>query len=472
METQNNKNPFCFTLVLNDNPRFDCEYNHPKHKKMEIEIKGIEKKKKDFEVLELRECYIESHRGKSPEIYTMEGIPVLKVRNLLSERIDWNTDYTSERFWENNKQGQIVKNDVLIASTGFGSIGKVDIFTEDFKCLADGHITIIRVNEKVNPLYLVYYLRSIFGQSQIEKYTTGSTGQLELPPNDIDKILVLMPKDIKKQEEIVDRVRKLENEAQKNFISYHKILSEIKDRFSLELKIEIRNGNKRTFLLKSDDVNDRLDCYFNSPSYKLLIKNLRESEKNKLCRIIEGKDLNITDNFITKNDFERLKTKIFKYVDIGNTEKEFGEISGFEEDILLNLPTRARQVMESDDILIPRPIGSSDGIVKVPERYDSQLCSTGFIQIKPENEDDKIFLWSLFKSIIIQKQFFYLQSGSLQPEITPKNFMKEVLIPIIKDKEKIVKEAKEKINNAEILRNSYQENIQKSKELFINMLKA
>ena len=76
-------------------------------------------------------------------------------------------------------------------------------------------------------------------------------------------------------------------------------------------------------------------------------------------------------------------------------------IQGYKEDILFNLPTRARQIIQTNDILLPRPIGSTEEIAIVPEEYVNQLCSTGFIIIRSKNYDNALLLWSILKSDLV-----------------------------------------------------------------------
>lgn len=60
----------------------------------------------------------------------------------------------------------------------------------------------------------------------------------------------------------------------------------------------------------------------------------------------------------------------------------------------------------------------------------------------------------------------------MQPEITPKNFMNEVLIPIPKNEveEKIIKEVEEKIRIAKLSRRQYKKNMERAKKLFMKMV--
>ncbi len=81
------------------------------------------------------------------------------------------------------------KGDVLISSIGFGSIGKVQVFDLDIPCGAVSEVTVIRT-DKINPYFLCSYLRSVAGQLQFERWTTGATGQLHLYPRDVRLIFV------------------------------------------------------------------------------------------------------------------------------------------------------------------------------------------------------------------------------------------------------------------------------------------
>lgn len=164
--------------------------------------------------------------------------------------------------------------------------------------------------------------------------------------------------------------------------------------------------------------------------------------------------------------YEKISTNNYKYLELGNTDKDLGLVLNVEEDLLINLPTRARQKIKTNDILIPRPIGSTEGIVKVPKELNDQLCSTGFIIIRPKDEDEALLLWAIMKSSLIQQQFFYLQSGSLQPEISPENF-KKILIPMPKEegRKKIINSLKKDIEEAKKHKEDYNESLNKAKRI-------
>lgn len=83
------------------------------------------------------------------------------------------------------------KNDVILASTGDGTLGKACVYNQSIPAIADEHVTIIRVDSSIiNPYYLADYLRKGFGNKQIERLYTGSTGLIELTPEQVASIVV------------------------------------------------------------------------------------------------------------------------------------------------------------------------------------------------------------------------------------------------------------------------------------------
>ena len=90
--------------------------------------------------------------------------------------------------------GALAKHDVLLASTGDGTLGKACVFDRNVFAVADGHVTVIRVDPAVAlPSYVADYLRCGFGHDQIQRLFTGSTGLIELTPEHVRQIVVELP---------------------------------------------------------------------------------------------------------------------------------------------------------------------------------------------------------------------------------------------------------------------------------------
>ena len=81
----------------------------------------------------------------------------------------------------------------MLTSTGEGSWGRAAICDVE-RALADGHLTILRVNtDTVDAYAALAFLWSEYGLMQFEQLVRGSTGQTEIYPQDIEKIKVLIP---------------------------------------------------------------------------------------------------------------------------------------------------------------------------------------------------------------------------------------------------------------------------------------
>lgn len=151
--------------------------------------------------------YENIHRGKSPNYDKNGSIPVIKTAHITNNGISNEyEEFVNEDFYNKKSDSQVKKGDILLASTGKPSIGKIDIFEDDYQAIPDGHISIIRINpEKYNRKFFVYYIRSVLGYMQIEKDYVGCTNQIELYPEEIGKIL-LPDITLKQQEEIVEKI--------------------------------------------------------------------------------------------------------------------------------------------------------------------------------------------------------------------------------------------------------------------------
>jgi len=176
-------------------------------------------------------CISPIHRGVQP-IYDNQGdIQVIKTANLRNDVLDLsNCQKVNREFYEKKKEvAGIKKGDVLVASTGVGSIGKVDLYDQEEDAMVDGHVSIIRLDiKKIHPLYVTYYLRSILGNLQIERELSGSTNQIEIYPNQLEQIRIIdLP--LKRRNIIVKEIRnelKKLQQQKKDIKKYRDIIDE------------------------------------------------------------------------------------------------------------------------------------------------------------------------------------------------------------------------------------------------------
>ena len=82
--------------------------------------------------------------------------------------------------------------DVLINSTGIGSLGRVGIIYFDSSNVAfDSHLTVVRAKDSI---YKFYIGRNLLNrQLEIENMAVGSTGQTELPRESVKQMRIVIP---------------------------------------------------------------------------------------------------------------------------------------------------------------------------------------------------------------------------------------------------------------------------------------
>ena len=172
--------------------RFSYTYFHPAYYQVVDALKAMPVDAVPLESLCLKGYPV---RGRRPSEEALEGIPILKVRNVTGQGIDLDTEFApdNETIRTECARAVIKKNDVLITCTGEGTIGRVEIYPYDDEAIVDGHITICRLKPGINLEYLVEFLRSESGQIQMLRYVSGSTGQTELLAEPIKSLRVPLP---------------------------------------------------------------------------------------------------------------------------------------------------------------------------------------------------------------------------------------------------------------------------------------
>ena len=162
---------------------------------------------------------IDTKRGKSPAadsyVDSIDGYAlVVKAGTNISKfgELIEDGDYIEKNVFEEMDSYALKDGDVLVSSTGTGTLGKSCVYRSKTPAVPDGHVTVIRVDQnQVYPEYLCDYLRIGFGSIQIMRLFTGSTGLIELTPEQLNRIFIEMPDTIKKQTEISKELRKVES---------------------------------------------------------------------------------------------------------------------------------------------------------------------------------------------------------------------------------------------------------------------
>lgn len=168
-------------------------YELVERKKEEMKDSGVEwlgEIPEEWSVTKLKLKTIQVNRGKSPE-YVEES----KIKIINQACIYWDYFNLKNVKYENEvntgERGRLYKNDILINSTGTGTLGRANIFKEEGEFIADSHVTIIRCKDSSFANYLKYLLRTELYQGLIySTMVTGATNQIELSREGLRNMIV------------------------------------------------------------------------------------------------------------------------------------------------------------------------------------------------------------------------------------------------------------------------------------------
>ena len=128
--------------------------------------------------------------------------------------------------------------------------------------------------------------------------------------------------------------------------------------------------------------------------------------------------------------WERSEGAEYRYIDLSSVPTGGSSIGDTEIINSENAPSRARQIVQTNDILFGTTRPLLDRVVIVPEEYNQQICSTGYAVIRP---DVNVVIPSYIYHILREKNFSaYVeknQSGAAYPAISFKSVM-EYMIPL------------------------------------------
>lgn len=305
-----------------------------------------------LDILKINDIVEVNRRGKGLSVLKDGEIPNYKVRNLTNYGIDEEPDYVSKEDFIKNKSCHIKKGDVLLASTGVGSLGKVDLFYGNFPATVDGHITILRTKENFDSGYLKAYLQSKYGQIMIEQNTLGSTGQTELYPKDIEKFLIPIPSPeiqkyigdkVRKAEELREEAKRLKKEAEE--IVYKELnISFLENKFkdlnnkytwvgpsNLEIRVDSKYYDEKVLKIKNYfnkhyDTLKLKDCLQYCAKGKSFVQNCEEGIILIKTKNLNNLIINYEENFVCEKEVNNnliLKEKdlIFASMGVGSLGK-------------------------------------------------------------------------------------------------------------------------------------------------------
>ncbi len=212
------------TVVADRSHRLDGRFWHPAVRTPVNRLKNMP----DVKTIKKLNT-IETKRGKSPPVAeyvsAREGFAlVVKSGSNISKtgELIVDGDYIEQSTYQEYIEKKLIlqDGDILLASTGDGTLGKCCVYRnkdehgETRPGIPEGHVTVIRVDQsEVYPEYLCDYLRKGFGHDQLYRIFTGSTGMVEVAPDEVNEVLIPALPSLGEQKRVSKRLRQSEKRA-------------------------------------------------------------------------------------------------------------------------------------------------------------------------------------------------------------------------------------------------------------------
>jgi type I restriction enzyme S subunit len=172
------------------------------------------------------------------------GFPFINAGHLKNNKIDFSEmDYISEERLNLLGNGKIKPNDILFCLRG--SLGKVVNVGNLKKGAIASSLVILRVRKELDNDFLLYFLNSNLTTNQIVDFGNGAA-QPNLSAGSLKKFIIPLPKSIKEQQIIVQKLDALSDETKKLETIYQQKINDLEElkksilqkAFSGELKTE------------------------------------------------------------------------------------------------------------------------------------------------------------------------------------------------------------------------------------------
>ncbi|MDX5717652.1 restriction endonuclease subunit S [Clostridioides difficile] len=187
---------------------------------------------KKFDMKKIKEISIYLKRGVSPKYVEQSNIKVINQKSIYWRNLKVeNCKYYDENLKEKIEDIFLKQNDILINSTGTGTLGRCVKFNkiDNSEYIADSHVTVLRsISNNLNSDYFAALFEFTNIQDTIyRKCVNGSTNQIELSVSKLGEYLIMVPPiEFQNQfSEFVKQVDKLKLKIETN-------LKELEDNFN------------------------------------------------------------------------------------------------------------------------------------------------------------------------------------------------------------------------------------------------
>ena len=355
------------------------------------------------------------------------GIPLLKINNLLNNTIDQyaNPDLVP-------KKSIIHKNDVIFTRTG--QVGEVLI--NKYGILHNNSFKVIP-NDELHWSYLYWYLKGTRVYNYVQKVAAGSV-QKDLNHGAFKTIEFKYPKDIEEQKAIANILTAFDDKIE-NLQAQNKTLEQTAQSIFKEWFGKYQVG---------DELPD----------------GWRVGKLDEITRLKSGYAFKSKD-FIESSNFKALKIKDLK----GNGNVSVSDVSSIDENCTKIERVQYFRLKEGDIVLAMS--GNTTGKIGVIPPHSNEIYlnqRVGKFFLKDENQ--KSFLYNFLMSGNFEEKILSMGYGSAQPNISPSQIENIDIFFPDDDKQKEYLKISNPIYDKVLMNNSQIQSLKKTRDALLPKL--
>ena len=370
--------------------------------------------------------------------------------------------YISTEFHSLHKRTETQLNDLLLVKDG-ATTGKIGIVsdTAHVEQNINEHLFLLRPKADVNPIYLLNYLNSSFGQLQIQREITGAT--VTGITRDVVKDLKIILPAPNIQNHIANFMRSAYAQKKQKHQEADALLDSIGDYVLQELGIEMPEvQEKRYFVVYAGEIEGRFD-----PVYMRNISQIRNLKTpysltpiGKL--LIEKPQYGANERAVDGNSETDVRyIRITDIDDYGNLLDDWKTAETIDSKYLL----------EENDVLFARS-GSVGRAFVYKGKLGKAIFASYLIRFKfdPEKVNPSFVLYYSFTKIY-KLWLQSIQRTAAQPNINSKEFQSlEIPLPPLDVQSRIVAEVNKRLAHTSELRQEADAVVEQAKERVERML--
>lgn len=365
---------------------------------------------------------IKSQYGISIELNTdAVGYPIYRMNEIHNMLCDLDVDKYANITQDEYEKFALKNGDVLFNRTNsFEWVGRTGVYYQNDDINRTFASYLVRFNPKnsIFPEYLCAYLNCKYGIWDIKRRARQSVNQTNVNPEEVKEIEIpILSSELQQHiQSCFVQANTLRMQSKKAYLEAEAVLPKELNIDSLEMSKMTKTQKKYSDFVDSG----RLDAEYYLSKYDYIIDIISQYQfgQDKIKNMYLLQD----GNFIPNDDTQ------YKYIELSNIGAN-GDIMGCTYDLGSNLPSRARRIVHTGDIIVSSVEGSLQNCAIVPKEYDGALCSTGFYVLTPQTINAETSL-ILFKSEFVQALFKRVCSGTILMSMNKEEFT-NISLPII-----------------------------------------